>query len=259
MNISPIRPFRDGDGPFYDDPSDLAVHAQNALRNIEAGQPYITDITLRYLEEEAIARFAKQTGMRPDHEPDKRTDRSLWVAKWENEARYADAHIDSLNDIARASVRVLITACQLRGAIEDKGDPQKIAALSMLLICEVLMGGYMLEVFAEMKRADTFQEQAHPFIVRHGAKTKDAKTIVYEKYALQFPRNNIGAVHQLRLDSPETDDGKSPFFWNDRVLIDRKTGEQITEPDMRGQLQKARQRMKKPINSGPKKTVRKVS
>ena len=153
------RPIQDGNRPFYDDPEDIAHHiTDNALRNIEAGQPYITDVTLQYLEDEAIARFAKQTGMRPTHEPDKYKERNLWRSKWENEARHANGHINSLNDVARASVRVLITACQLRGEIEENADPQKIAALSMLLVCEVFMGGYTLEFQATIQTNEALQK-----------------------------------------------------------------------------------------------------
>lgn len=150
-NSMSIRPLRDGERPFYDDPSDIAVHAENALRNIAAGQPYITDVTLRYLEEEAIARFAKQTQFRPTYEPDKNKDRDLWCAKWANEASHAQVNMEGLNPVAQASVRVLLGACELRNAIQENGSPQKIAALSMLLVCEVLMGGYSLEYHATLE------------------------------------------------------------------------------------------------------------
>ena len=154
-----LRPIRDGESPFHDDPEDIAHHIRdNALRNIEAGQPYITDVTLRYLEHEAISRFAAQTGMRPTHEPDMYKEFELWRSKWCDEARYANVHINKLNAIAQASVRVLLTAGQLRSAIEDDEDSQKISALSMLLVCEVLIGGYSLEFDANLQTKNALQK-----------------------------------------------------------------------------------------------------
>lgn len=139
------NPIKDGAGHFYDDPSDIAVSMENAIRNIDAGAPYITDVTLEYFEAEAIARFAKQTGMQPLVFPEKKQNRSIWLAKWVNVAESIDLNSSTINGMARSSIRVLLAAYRLRREIEINDNPQKIAALSMLLICEVFMGGYMLE------------------------------------------------------------------------------------------------------------------
>lgn len=170
------RPINDGNGHFYDDPSDIGAHIENAIHNIEAGQPYITDVTLEYFEEEAIARFAKQTGMRPLHEPDKKKNWALWVSKWANEARHAQPHSNAKSAIVRAAINVLLTACELRAEIEDNENPQKIAALAMLLVCEVLMGGYMLDSEL-LKRSieDTEKKKKRVYKQTIGIESEDQK------------------------------------------------------------------------------------
>lgn len=87
--------------------------------------------------------------------------------------------------------------------------------------------------------------KAAPFTRQQGAKAKKPKTLLYEQYAERFPRNNKGAVDQIRLDAPNPDDGKSPFYWRGRELIDRETGRPIRVDTMTAQLQKARQRAQK--------------
>ncbi len=77
-----------------------------------------------------------------------------------------------------------------------------------------------------------------------GQREKEAKTLLYEKYANQYPGDNVKAIHQLRLAYTEADDDTALFFWRDRVLIERKTGKSISVNQMEQQLQKARQRLK---------------
>lgn len=203
--------INDGTAQFFDDPSDIAAHAENALRNIEAGQPYITDVTLKYWENEAIARFAAQTSFRPTFEPDKLKERELWLAKWANEARHASVYHSGLNPVARAAVRVLLGACELNNAILDKGDPQKIAALSMLLVCEVLMGGYMLEV-------DTMHEAKGA--LDKAMKNRVRKTIGKQHDDLTKARN--GCISQARImwvDNPTLRIGQVAEECRERLLL----------------------------------------
>lgn len=149
-----LRPIRDGSAPFYDDPDDIAWHLKdNAIRNIEAGQPYITEVTLPYLEIEAISRMEKRMGLMVDA-PDRRKEPDLWRAKWVCEALCLERHLSGYDPIAQAAVRVLITASKLRAAI-DRSDMQMIAALSMLLGCEVFAGGYSLAFEAAKRTAKT--------------------------------------------------------------------------------------------------------
>lgn len=155
-----VHPIGNGNGPFYDDPSDIAQRINdNALRYIEYGEAYISEVTLPYFEAEAIARIKARTMLRPVVEPDKRKEPEHWRAKWVCEAEYAERHMSGYDAVARAAISVLLTASRLRHALEDKTDPERIAALSMLLVCSVFEGGYMLE-YEAIKTANEVIEKA---------------------------------------------------------------------------------------------------
>lgn len=197
-----IRPIRDGNGPFRDDPSDIAWRIRDdALPNIEAGQAYITEITLPYLESEAVDKIRARTSYRPVVEVDRRENRELWRQKWVCEALAAEAHLQGIDPIAQAAVRVLLTAARLRGALETNDNPQKIAALSMLLGCAVFEGGYMLEAeatTAALKAAKASKKNA--FIAGAGKNNADLKrardgAVAYAKKTWSAkPDMRIGAM-----------------------------------------------------------------
>lgn len=141
-----LKPINDGSAPFHDDPNDIAHHLRdNAIRNIEAGQPFISEVTLPFFEMEAISRIKKQTNICPENEPNRNRERELWRQKWVCEAQFAERNIYNYEPVAQAAMRVLLTSARLRGAIDDNSAPQMIAALSMLLACEVLEGGYVIK------------------------------------------------------------------------------------------------------------------
>jgi hypothetical protein len=141
--------------PLYA-PSDPAAHLESAVWGIEAGAAYITDVTLPYLEAEAIARFGEQTGVGPQVEADKQLDPTGWIMKWSEKAQFDAIFTDGLSLIAHAAIRLLATSTRLRKALEE-GDRQMIAALSMLLACEAFMGGYSLD--AELRRSTLDEEK----------------------------------------------------------------------------------------------------
>lgn len=198
---SNVRPIREPRAPFRDDPSDIAWHLRdNALPSIGAGQPYISDVTLPYLEDQAIARFRELTAYKPIHEPVKGKQPEEWRRKWVCEALAAEAHINALDPIAQAAVRVLLTASRLRGAIEDN-DPQKIAALAMLLGCSVFEGGYMIEAeAAKIEHRTLLAKDRATYKKSIGAESEDHKRarkfciLEAEKLWAIDPGMRIGAV-----------------------------------------------------------------
>lgn len=249
----------DGSLPFYDEPDDVVGHLENnVLENIENGYPEITKVTLPYFEEEAIERIRAQTGHAPTEEPDRRKEGDLWRAKWVCEAQYLERNRHNYNEVARAAIDLLLIASRLRGEIlrdadEGPGNPQLVAALSMLLVCRLFEGGYSI-------KARKHEEAAKPFTQRRGRQGKESKTLLYERYATLYPGDNDGAANAIFDAQPPEDDGESPFFWgSNHKLMDRKNNLPIDLEKMKKQLQKARQRMKKPAKAKPKKTLSKVS
>ena len=147
---SPMFTIRDGNAPFSDDPSDIAERMHEAIRYIEFGEPYMTRTCLPWWEKEAIARIKAQTAARPVVEPDEKTEPELWRSKWVAEAMAIVPHMHTETHLARSAVNVLLTCARLRTAL-DSGNTHMASALSMLLLCEVFMGGYMSD--AELMRS----------------------------------------------------------------------------------------------------------
>ena len=135
-----------------------------------------------------------------------------------------------------------MAASELRNAIESK-KVEEVGVLSMLLICEALNGGFALDFKDSMKSERSLAIKAAPFLSSQGKRKQEAKTQLYEQYAVKHPGDNRTAVEELRKSCPTSDDGVSPFYWVDRTLIERKTGKLILFDDMKAQLQKARERM----------------
>lgn len=158
-----------------------------------------------------------------------------WRVIWATEAQVHRVHAYEYSAEHRAAINILVTASQLRAAVQF-GEGEKSAALGMLLAFQAIEGGYSLEMERELK----------PFVAARGTRKKEGKTLQYEKYAALHPGNNRLAVEQLRREIPEPDDGEYPFYWNEnRMVVDRKTNEVVTFEAMVQQLQKARERMSK--------------
>lgn len=136
------HPIGDGNAPFYEDPSDMAAHLETVIMNGEEGSPMLLEKTVSFIESEAIARFAKQTGTPERMTPaEKRADRLLWVARWVAEAEAKAKFPEALTPIARSAARVLFACAKLRLAIERQEHLEQVAARAMLLLCELFMGG----------------------------------------------------------------------------------------------------------------------
>lgn len=160
MNPRPLRKLVPaGDAPFFDTPDELALYlCDKVVPHAEAGWPYLGDRLLTHLEAEAVARFRHGTGYAPTHEPDKRAAPDLWRIKWVCEAQYAEGHLRRFDAVTQAAIRVLTTCSKLRYAMADGDKPELIAALGMLLMCEVIEGGFSLaarQVEHELGRTKT--------------------------------------------------------------------------------------------------------
>lgn len=158
------HPIRDGDAPFYEDPSDMAAHLESVIMNGEEGAPALLARTVAFIEDEAIARFAKQTDT-PERmtAAEKRADRLMWVARWVAEAEAKAQHPEALTPIARSAARVLFSCAKLRLAIDRQEHVELVAARAMLMLCELFMGGsawdaYVIATAGVQQRADRIRK-----------------------------------------------------------------------------------------------------
>jgi len=258
--------------PFDSEPDEFAHFITDRwLPSIESGSQGFHPrgySLVSYLEKEAIAVLADLWPELPDRPivderprssvkatsrdqfspmaPPKRPDteeaaHERWRCAWVRQAQTTNQQAADHSPKQRSSMNILVTASRLRVAVED-GKAEKSAALAMLLAFQAIEGGYSLNVEADLM----------PFRMARGTRKKLPKTELYERFAEIHPGDNKKAVDELRLTIPTADDGASPFYWKDRMVIDRETGKFITLENMRSQLQKARDRM-------PKKTHRKAS
>lgn len=133
------------------------------LGDIESGRSTIAETVLPYLEEEAIKRFGNEWTVPKVWRPDKRKDYEGWRLWWLNEARQ---NCDSFDPVAKAgahltpagesAVNLLVIASELRDAL-DRDRSELSCALGMLLIAEVISGGYSMEVNATKAAHDAIQ------------------------------------------------------------------------------------------------------
>nr|WP_315476315.1 hypothetical protein [uncultured Undibacterium sp.] len=197
-----LKPINDGSAPFHDDPNDIAHHLRdNAIRNIQAGQSFISEVTLPFFEMEAISRIKKQTNICPENEPNRNKERELWRQKWVCEAQFAERNIYNYEPVAQAAIRVLLTSARLRSAIDDNSAPQMIAALSMLLACEVLEGGYMIKFESIKTENETvIKKEKETYIKSIGAESADqerarqACIVKAKEIWSKYPTKRIGVV-----------------------------------------------------------------
>ena len=146
-----IRSFRDGAGPFHDEPEDLASALEaRGLKLIEKawGVPHGM---LPYLEEEAIARLRHSVGPLCESEATyKRENWDWWRCEWVQEAHAF--MLDTMEGpigatTAYSAAEMLIRASELRYAIEQ-GHAEKAAALAMMVASWVFIGGVSLRLAA---------------------------------------------------------------------------------------------------------------
>jgi hypothetical protein len=143
--------MRDGASPFQDEPDDIASGIEGSvLPNIANGLPGLTGGMLPYIEEEAIARL-RHNGLTISNDESalKRENWEHWRRLWTQEAHYflqnaTCGPIDASKNYAAAEA--LVAASRLRYAIED-GHAEKAAALGMLLVSWVHIGGLSIRFF----------------------------------------------------------------------------------------------------------------
>lgn len=133
------------------------------LSDIEAGIGTIADTVLPYLEAEAIKRFSVEWTAPKEGRPDKRKSREGWRLWWLKEARQNCSTYDPiakagphLTPSGQSAVNVLVTSSELRDAL-NRGRSELSCGLGMLLICEVISGGYSLEVAATKATHDAIK------------------------------------------------------------------------------------------------------
>lgn len=172
------RPINDGTRPFQVYPGEIAhTIRDNYLHNIEAGQACVTEWMLPSLEQEAIARL-RHAGISPIPVPDKRSDPEYWRQRWANEARLQEHDLGGRDAVSCAAVHVLLTAAKLRAAFAENADPQLVAALSMLLICQAIDGGFTVEYLATKQERDDVAAKHAPFAENSGRGEGPVKKLV---------------------------------------------------------------------------------
>lgn len=196
------------DEVFVIAPAEIAFYLRERwIGEIDAGHATVADLVLPYLEDEAIGRFGKEWTAPKDRRPDKRKDREAWRGWWLNEARH---NCDSFSPVPRAgqhltpigesAVNLLVIASELRDALET-GKAQMACALGMLLISEVIAGGYSIEVEATAAAKVALERAARkPYdagIGRHAkdlARAKDACIAAAKVAWMKNKSKRIGTV-----------------------------------------------------------------
>ena len=145
-------PHAEGQRIFSVDPEDFIERLRyNWLGAIQDGHKVVIDTIVPYLEREAVSRLGKEWTVGSANRPKMTDDYEYWRCWWVNEASHnceiyspvgcAGTH---LTRVGQAAVNILMAASALRSAM-DNGTKEETAALSMLLICEAIAGGYGLD------------------------------------------------------------------------------------------------------------------
>ncbi len=132
-------PLMDGEAPFHLEPADVAIEIEdNALRHLAEGQPGLLARLVPALEREAIVRLAHAMG---EKKPSFSDMEDAGLARWQVRAwRFARDSQDHPESTGWASAQVLLRARDLREAVQA-GESEKAAALAMLLVAWVFVGG----------------------------------------------------------------------------------------------------------------------
>lgn len=83
-----------------------------------------------------------------------------WRVIWAAEAQFHRVHAHEYSTEHRAAINILVTASQLRAAVQF-GEGEKSAALGMLLAFQAIEGGYSLEVEAIVTAAAASRKIAY--------------------------------------------------------------------------------------------------
>lgn len=168
--------------PFVVAPDDFVTYLRERwIDEIDSGSSTISELILPYLEDRAIEKISNECRPAKSCRPDK--DKEGWRLWWLNEARHncisfgtaprADGH---LSRVGESSVNQLMIASRLRDALEA-GRAEMSCALGMLLIAEVLAGGYSIEVAATEKAKSLLEgSRKKAYEGGIGSKKKDLTT-----------------------------------------------------------------------------------
>lgn len=145
--------------PFTIDPKEIIDRMRFSwIGQIQAGEHAMLERVLPYLEMEAVRRFEREYTIDKSWLPKIEDGFEDWRLWWLNEAfQNCDIHSpvgcagNHLTQIGQSAVNILMAASALRDAIES-GKAEESAAIAMLLICEVIAGGYSLK-FDEIKES----------------------------------------------------------------------------------------------------------
>lgn len=153
------------------------------IGDIESGAGTISETVLPYLENEAIKRFGNEWTVPKDWRPDKHADFEGWRLWWLKEARENCSRLhpvpkagDHLSLAGESAVNLLVVASELRDAISLR-RADLACALGMLLVAEVISGGYSIEVNASKEAADVIRNARESAYRKGiGQKSKDLRT-----------------------------------------------------------------------------------
>lgn len=134
-------------------PADITERMRYSwLEDLEAGSSPMLESVIPFIEAEAIKRLEKELINLKDEAPSRNADFYEFRRWWLNEAYHNCSNYspiglagDHLSTIGQISVNILVTAAELREAI-DNNNAEKSAALGMLLICEAIAGGHSIEI-----------------------------------------------------------------------------------------------------------------
>lgn len=155
----------------------------NFLHNIEAGDDCMTRLMLPHLEHEAIVRL-HAAGVGPAVESRKHlwpTDdhvRGLWVSAARQFPYGQDAA--GRDRVTWCAAKVLSTAASLRRELGEGGNRQMVAALSMILICEAIEGGFTAEFVEASEERERAVKALAPFKRNSGRGEGPVKKLIRE-------------------------------------------------------------------------------
>ena len=185
---------------FHVTPEDIIMRMREYwLDDIDEGGSSVTEKVLPYLEIEAIARLKQEidTG---GQEPKLKDGFEEYHSFWVNEALHnksehyvAGTFNDHLSYIGRCAANIILTSSELRDAIHY-GKSEKAAALGMLLIAEVMHGGY----FGEYNSLKSSKENSYEKGIGKESvdyeELKKFSVLLAKKYWGKYPELRIGEV-----------------------------------------------------------------
>ena len=193
---------------FSVDPEDFIERLRyNWLGAIQEGHTVVIDTIVPYLEMEAVSRLGKEWTVESGNRPKMADGYEYWRCWWVNEASHnCDVHSPvgcagyHLTKVGQAAVNILMAASALRSAM-DNGTKEETAALSMLLLCEAIVGGYGLERDATKEAHETMIAKSETTYKKSiGAESEDQEKArqacisAAEKMWAADPMMRIGAV-----------------------------------------------------------------